>query len=242
MRKRIFEIIEKAHEGDIPSAIYDFVMMFTIIAGLVPLGFKEQDTPFFLWMEFGVTVIFIIDYILRYITADFRLEKKGLSFVLYPFTPMAIIDILAILPSVTSLGGGLRLLKILRLLRTLRVLKFFRYSRSVKLIVNVFRKQKKVLYTVMAFAAGYVLLSALIIFNVEPQSFETFFDAVYWATVSLTTVGYGDIYAVTLVGRIVTMASSVFGIAIIALPSGIITAGVLDELRRQHDDEEDDDD
>ena len=71
------------------------------------------------------------------------------------------------------------------------------------------------------------------IFNVEEQSFETFFDAVYWATVSLTTVGYGDIYPVTTVGRAITMLSSLLGIAIIALPSGIITAGFLEELRER---------
>ena len=84
-------------------------------------------------------------------------------------------------------------------------------------------------------AVVYVLVSALIIINVEPDSFNNFFDAVYWATVSLTTMGYGDIYPVTTIGRIVTMLSSVFGIAIVALPSGIITAGYMNEI--QKDDE-----
>ena len=83
-------------------------------------------------------------------------------------------------------------------------------------------------------AIGYILVSALIIFNVEPESFDTFYDAIYGATVSLTTVAYGDIYPVTAVGRLVTMVSSVFGIAIIALPSGIITAGYLEELKKQY--------
>lgn len=77
---------------------------------------------------------------------------------------------------------------------------------------------------------AYIIISALVVFNVEPESFDNFFDAIYWATVSLTTVGYGDIYPVTTIGRIVTMASSVFGIAIVALPAGIITAGYVKEL------------
>ena len=64
----------------------------------------------------------------------------------------------------------------------------------------------------------------------EPDSFNTFFDAIYWATVSLTTVGYGDIYPVTAIGRVVTMLSSFFGIAIIALPAGVITAGYMSEI------------
>lgn len=67
--------------------------------------------------------------------------------------------------------------------------------------------------------------------NVEPDSFNSFFDAVYWATVSLTTMGYGDIYPVTEIGRVVTMISSLFGIAIVALPAGIITAGYMDEIK-----------
>ena len=79
-------------------------------------------------------------------------------------------------------------------------------------------------------AAAYILVSALVIYNVEPESFGTFFDAIYWATISLTTVGYGDIYPVTTIGRIVTMISSAFGIAIIALPSGVITAAYLAEI------------
>ncbi|MCD7843371.1 MAG: potassium channel family protein, partial [Clostridiales bacterium] len=82
-------------------------------------------------------------------------------------------------------------------------------------------------------AVGYVLISALIVFNVEPDTFDTFFDAIYWATVSLTTVGYGDIYPVTVIGKIVAMMSSFIGIAIIALPSGIITAGYMSELSKQ---------
>ena len=81
--------------------------------------------------------------------------------------------------------------------------------------------------------AGDVLVSALIIFNVEPDSFRNYFDAVYWATVSLTTMGYGDIYPITTAGRVVTMVSSIMGIAIIALPAGIITSGFMDELQSQ---------
>ena len=118
----------------------------------------------------------------------------------------------------------------MRTLRAFRAFKIIRYSKSIKIIIDVFKRQRRTLYVVMALAVGYVLVSALLIFNVEPDSFNSFFDAIYWATVSLTTMGYGDIYPVTTIGRIVTMVSSVFGIAIIALPSGIITAGFLEVL------------
>ena len=75
-----------------------------------------------------------------------------------------------------------------------------------------------------------ILISALVMFNAEPETFGNFFDAIYWATVSLTTVGYGDIYATSVVGKVITMISAVFGIAIVALPAGIITAGYMDEI------------
>lgn len=90
---------------------------------------------------------------------------------------------------------------------------------------------------VCTLAVAYTMICALVIFNVEPQTFNSFFEAVYWATVSLTTMGYGDIYPVTNTGRAVTMLSSLVGIAIIALPSGIITAGYMDELQRERDSE-----
>ena len=86
---------------------------------------------------------------------------------------------------------------------------------------------------VATMSVAYILVSALVIYNIEPESFETFFDAIYWATISLTTVGYGDIYPITTVGRVVTMVSSILGIAIIALPSGVITAGYLDEINKK---------
>ena len=177
--------------------------------------------------------IFIIDYVFRLITADYKLRKGAASFIIYPATPMAIIDLFCILPSFTPLSGGIRLLKMLRLFRTFRVfraLKAFRYSRSLTIIVGVIREQKTPLLAVFTLAGGYVLISALVVFNVEPESFSNFFEAIYWATVSLTTVGYGDIYPVSEAGRVITMLSSVLGIAIVALPAGIITAGYIEKL------------
>ena len=84
-------------------------------------------------------------------------------------------------------------------------------------------------------SGGYILLSALIMFQVEPESFKTFFDAIYWAVVTLTTVGYGDLYPVSDIDRVVSMISSVMGIAIVALPTGIITAGYMSELNKDND-------
>ena len=239
MRKKLFTVIDPDLEGNKLNYAYDFLMMATIVTSLVPLAFKETNSIFH-WINIITVSIFIFDYLFRLSMADFLLKKSAASFFIYPFTPMAVIDLLSILPSVSILGSGFRILKVFRLMRTLRVLhvfKFLRYSKSFDIISGVFKKQRKVLSAVATLACGYVMISALVVFNVEPESFDTFFDAVYWATISLTTVGYGDIYPVTTVGRIVTMFSSDFGIAIIALPSGVITAGYLSEVNKSKSDD-----
>ena len=234
MRKRLYEIIEVAKEHDRWSQAYDFIMIFVIFLSLMPLTVKEQ-TPFLNVVDKITASIFVIDYLFRLITADFKLEQGKLSFVKYPFTFMAIVDLVSILPSVTFINNSFRVLKVSRLFRSLRVFrifKSFRYSKNVALIIRVFSKQKDSLMVVIWFALGYIVISALVIFNVEPETFDTFFDAVYWATVSLTTMGYGDIYPVSTIGRTVTMLSSFIGIAIVALPAGIITAGYMEELEK----------
>ena len=235
MRKRLFEIIEKSSGSDTLSSIYDVLMLIIILISLVPLAFKQSSYELVLIDRFCVA-IFILDYILRLITADFKYQDKSVkSFIKYPFSFMAIMDLVAILPSFTLLNQGFKVLRLLRIIRTLRVLRVFkslRYSKSIEIIANVLKDSKDSLMAVGTLAIAYILISALIVFNAEPESFYNFFDAVYWATVSLTTVGYGDIYPVTTIGKIVSMASSFFGIAIVALPSGIITAGYLEEINK----------
>lgn len=238
IRKRIYEIIEQGRNGDRISVAYDVLMLIAIAASIIPLMFVE-DTMTFRLIEQITVSFFILDYLLRWITADYRLKKGGWSFVLYPFTGWAIIDMLSILPGFTMLGKGFKILRITRLLRILRLFKFIRYSDKIQVLGRVVRKEKGVLLTVLGIAIFYVFLTALIMFNAEPHinpvtgnvTFEDFFDALYWATVTLTTVGYGDMIPVTDIGRFVSMLSSLFGVAVIALPSGVITASYLEELR-----------
>ncbi|WP_026657555.1 ion transporter [Butyrivibrio sp. AC2005] len=236
MRKKIYEIIELAKEGDQLSDWYDAIMLFFIILSIAPMLFKEPR-PLFEITDPIAAIAFIIDYALRWITIDYKLEsRKVTSFVKYPFTPMAIIDMLSILPFITYVDKSFRVLRLFRVIKTLRifrVLRVVRYSGSMEILINVMKDSKRALLEVASLAMGYVFVSALVVFSVEPEAFNSFFDAIYWATVSLTTVGYGDIYPVTTVGRTVAMISSVFGIAIVALPSGIVTAGYLNTLSKK---------
>ncbi|MBR4756901.1 MAG: ion transporter [Bacteroidales bacterium] len=248
MRKSIYRMIELAKDGDRISWIYDTFMLIAIAASIVPLMF-EEDTMTFRVIEQLTVTVFIIDYLLRWITADYRLKKKGMSFVMYPFTGWAIIDMMSILPGLSLIGRGFKILRVTRLLRILRLFKFVRYSDKIQVLGRVIRKEKGVLLTVLGISIFYVFLTALIMFNAEPhinpftgaKTFEDFFDALYWATVTLTTVGYGDMIPVTDLGRFISMLSSLFGVAIIALPSGVITARYLEELRNAKDQEEEDD-
>lgn len=84
-----------------------------------------------------------------------------------------------------------------------------------------------------ALVITYIFISALVIFNVEPDTFKNFFNALYWSTISLTTVGYGDIYAISEIGKLITMISSILGVAIIAIPVSIMTAGYLEEIEKE---------
>ena len=191
MRKRIYEIIEKSADNDKTSKIYDAFMLVSIILSIVPLCFVNPNEAFVIIDKITVFV-FIIDYILRFFTADFSSNKSTIaSFALYPFRPMAIIDLLSILPSITNLSHAFKVFRVFRLLKTLRIFKIFRYSRNIQIITHVLIKKKDALVTVGMLALSYIFVTALIVFQVEPNTFDNFFRAIYWATVSLTTVGYG---------------------------------------------------
>lgn len=152
---------------------------------------------------------------------------------------MAITDLLSILPGLNLISPEFKLLRLTRLMKIVRLLKIFRYSDKITMFLNVLKKERHVLLSVLMLALFYIFITALVMFNTEPHinpetsavTFNSFFDALYWATVTLTTVGYGDLYPVTDIGRVVSMPSSLFGVAIIALPSGVITASYLEELR-----------
>lgn len=238
MRKKIFNIIEPSKNGSWLDAAYDILMLLAITVSIVPLMFMN-NYPIFKYFEIVTVTLFILDYLMRWMTADYKLGKRGWSFVLYPFTPMAIIDLLSILPGLNVLGQGFKLFRITRVFKVLRLFKYMRYSNQIQLLGRVLKREQSVLLSVLIIAIFYIFLTAMVLFNVEPhinpntgaETFHSFFDALYWATVTLTTVGYGDLTPVTEVGRFISMLSSLFGVAIIALPSGVITAAYMEELR-----------
>jgi len=207
------------------SKVYDFIQLVAIILSLVPLAFRKY-TPFFAILEYCCVSVFIVDYILRWITSDLKMKKGWISFVIYPFTPMAIIDMLSILPTFSVINEAFHLFRVTRLFKILRLLKFGRYSKEIAILAQVLKEQRSVLLSVLILAIFYIVLTALLMFTVD-EKFENFFEALYWSTSALTTVGYGDVYPHNDLGRIISMISSLVGVAIIALPSGVITASYL---------------
>ena len=240
MRRAIYDIIETGEKYPALNKAYSVFMLCCIAVSIIPLLFKEI-TPAMIKLDSIIVWVFIADYGLRLITADLKYEMGFKSFIKYPFSAIAIIDLLSILPSLGFIHESFKVLRVVRMHRytrvfriaqTLRIFKVVRYTRSTAVLAKVLRDSKDALIIVCILAIGYILSTALIMFNVEPQTFNSFFDAIYWATVSLTTVGYGDIYPVSTLGRIITMVSSIFGIAIVALPAGIITAGYMNEISK----------
>ena len=242
-REKLYRVVEPRNKENYSSRVYDIVMLIAIAMGILPLMFRTQIRLFW-YFDLISAICFIVDYMLRWCTADFDSKRgKVAAFLIYPFTPMAIIDLLSILPIFNLLGPTFKVFRVSRLLKILRIFKVVRYFEPLEIIIAVIRKQSKILMTVLSLAFFYIFITALIMFNAEedinPETgkylFDSFFDAFYWAACTLTTVGYGDLYPISDIGRAISIVSAMVGIAIIALPSGIITAGYMDELKNRRE-------
>ena len=238
--EKINSIIEPNDDNRL-SRVYEVIMLIAIFIGIVPLMFRGHH-KLFMYFDIISCFCYVVDYVLRWITCTIHTERRGWkAYAIYPFTPMAIIDMLSILPTIDLLAPTFKVARFSRLLKILRVVKVIRYFESLEIILEVLRKQRRILYTVLSLALFYTFVTAMIMFNAEeginPETgkelFDDFFDAFYWAACTLTTVGYGDLYPISDTGRVISIISSLVGIAIIALPSGVFTAGYIDELRER---------
>ncbi len=233
VKKRVYEVIEVSSIGDASSKAYDIMLTTAVIVGLIPLTLKSDNiyTPV---IEIFTTILFVIDYVSRVWTADYKMGYKNVkAYIAYILSPLAIFDLLSIVPIIYLFSPVTSAIGLLRLFRIFRVLKLIRYSKTAVIISNVLRKVKKQLLAVLILIIIYIFVSAMLIFQLEPNLFDTFFDALYWATISITTIGYGDIYPTSNVGRLITMVSALVGVAVIALPSGMITAAYIGEINKK---------
>jgi len=232
-KKRIYEIIEAGTVSAPASKAYDIMMFIAVIVGLIPLTIHASN-GLTLTIDIFTLCLFIFDYGIRIFTSDYKMGVKSYkAYVYYALTPMALVDLLSILPIISLFFPQSTFVSLFRVFRVLRVLKLVRYSKTMMTITNVIKKVRRQLGAVLVLTVVYIIAIALIIFQVEPDLFNSFFDAIYWAVVSITTIGYGDISPVSTWGRVITILSALVGVAVIALPSGIITAAFMEEISRK---------
>lgn len=246
IKKRLFEIIQAGKKGDKASKIFDTFLIILILMNVCLVIADTFNLPNEVQIisnriEVISVIIFTIEYILRIWTADLLYPEKNwfVAKFKYIFSLLAIVDLLAIVPFYLPflIPIDLRILRMLRIIRLFRVFKINRYTNALSSIINVVKNKQNELLSSIFVVLLLMIVASVLMYSVEnkaqPEVFRNAFDALWWALATLTTVGYGDIYPVTTIGRIVTMISSAFGIAIIALPSGVITAGYLAEINKE---------
>ena len=201
----------------------------------------EPNKAFFYYFDIISVAIFSIEYILRVWSCvhDARFRHPVYGRLRYMVTLGAIIDLLAILPFYLHVfvGLDLRILRILRLFRFLRLFRLTSYMKATKLIVNVFRSVYNQLLLSLVLAVTLIIISSSLVYFPEhiaqPDVFTSIPATIWWSVVTLTTVGYGDMIPITIIGKVFTGVILLAGVAMFALPAGIITAGFLEEIRKQ---------
>ena len=236
MRKRIYEILEIADIGDSTSKAFDifiitliFLNILALILSTVP-DINLEFSAFFDFFESISVAIFTLEYFARIYSS---IENPNYSKIVsgrirYMFRPMLLIDLISILPFYLSfLGVDLRSLRILRVIRILRLLKLIRYVKALDRIVNAVKDRSIEIVIALALISFLVLISATLMYYAEkeaqPDVFTSIPAAMWWAVATLTTVGYGDTYPVTSIGKILGSLIAVFGISAIAIPTAILS-------------------
>lgn len=249
IKRRTFEIISKAESGDRISSIFDWSIMILIALSILTIildsfqSIHERCQTLFQAFEIITVIVFTIEYILRIWTADLLYPEAKHPRLKYCFSFMAIIDLLAILPFYVPFISAdlrfLRMMRLFRLFRLLRVLKLGRYFDALQVIVKVIRTSGPQLVMSVVICFFVMLFSAIIMYEVEnpvqPEQFPNVLSSLWWAICTLTTVGYGDVYPITAVGRFFASIISLVGIGIIAIPTGIIAAGFNQVINKEQD-------
>jgi voltage-gated potassium channel len=213
--------------------------VLAIILESVPSIYRSRGGGFWTFEVFSVAV-FSIEYVLRIwsCTANSEYAHPIVGRARFALKPLQIIDLLAVLPFYISFGyGDLRFLRLFRLTRIFRIAKLTRYSQALRLMQRVVREKREEL-AVTVYLTGLLLVCAsILMYYVEniaqPDKFSNVFAAMWWSVVTVTTVGYGDVYPITPLGKLLGSAVALVGIGLFALPAAIVTAGFLEELGRR---------
>lgn len=244
LKHKVYRFLDLAEPYDLASKCFDFFLLGLIFLNLIAVALETVDSLFeeyFIWFrgfEIFSVVVFTIEYLLRVWSCTIKSEYRHpfwgrLRFIV---TPLALIDLLAIIPFyLPLLSPQFRVGRALRLLRLFRVLKLHRYTDSLKILGRVLRlKQEELILSLFVLSILLAVASSLIYFaehQAQPEAFSSIPEAMWWGTITLTTVGYGDVYPVTLLGRILGGSLAILGIGLFALPAGILASGFSEELQ-----------
>ena len=249
-KQRLFEIIEKTNDNDKTSKILDISIITLIFINVILVILDTFNLPktiskWFTYVEIFSVVIFTIEYVLRVYTADLLYPKLSpiKARIKYIFSFMAIIDLLAILPFYIPfiIPIDLRVLRMIRIVRLLRIFKINRYTSALSTIGNVFKSKKNQLLSSIFVVLLLMIIASVLMYNIEseaqPEAFGNAFEALWWAVATLTTVGYGDVFPITTLGKILSAIIALLGIGLVAVPSGIISAGFIESIEKDKTDE-----
>ena len=242
MKRRIFEIIQIGNKKDIPSRSFDIFISVTIILNISSMFLETFDDlskmhTFFKVIETVTVLIFMAEYLLRIITADCLYPKcsRGKAMIRFIFSFDGIVDLLTILPFF-FLSGFI----VFRMLRVVRIFHLFRLNAqydSFSIITYVLLEKKRQLLSSIFIIVILMLASSLGMYNAEhrtqPDVFKNAFSGIWWSVSTLLTVGYGDIYPVTIVGRIMAIITAFLGVGAVAIPTGIISAGFVEHYTKK---------
>ena len=245
IRRKVFDIIQPDDGTSLLSRIFDWMITGLILASVIIVFAATFDLPkgvlrALLLIEGVASVVFTVEYALRILTADFLYPESGTikARIKYVFSPMALVDLVAILPFwLPMLVPGTMLgLRALRLVRLLRIFKLNRYFDAIKSLGEVIVLKKRELLGSLFFVSILMLIASLLMYSAEheaqPEVFRNAFSGLWWAVATLTTVGYGDIYPVTALGRLLGAFIAFSGLAAVAIPTGIISSGLMEALSR----------
>lgn len=250
IQRRVYEIMETAVGDDRASRFFDISIMTLILLNVLAVimeTVKPLDTEFawfFQRFEMVSVIIFSTEYILRIWTCTQNERYRGAlkGRIRYILSPMALVDLLAILPFYLPMiiSLDLRFIRILRLLRVFRLLKIGRYSESLKKF-GIVLKMKKEELGIAVFIVGFLLVfTSCIMYYVEneaqPEAFSSIPKAMWWGVATLTTVGYGDVYPITALGKVLGAMIAILGVGMVALPAGIIASGFSEQIKHRKDD------
>ena len=249
LKTRTFEIIQKGQDGDKASKVFDNFIIILICINVISIfietfSISADVSHVFKLIEIFSVIVFTIEYLLRVWTAPLLYpESSSLKATFkYIFSFMALIDLLAILPFYFPffIKIDLRILRALRLIRLFRLFKMNRYTSALTTVFTVIKNKASELLSSIFVDFILMLISSVFMYTIEspvqPEVFQNGFSGLWWAVATFTTVGYGDIYPITTAGRILSMIMAVLGIALVAVPTGIISSGFMELNQKKCED------